>query len=56
MLNAAAWYPDVFQFVATTGGVNVMSYDLSDDESHYECPTPDVCTLHDQVSVVYFCL
>jgi hypothetical protein len=27
-----------------------MTYDLSDDESHYECPQPDICTLHDQVN------
>lgn len=49
VLKAASWYPDLLAFVASTGGVNVMTYDLSDDESHYECPTPQLCTLHDQV-------
>ncbi len=116
-LAAAKWYPDLIAFVASTGGVNVMTYDLSDDgafwgcalpaahasalslshtlspspnlplvvccfcwiswafnspilmtprialvlscnapclhaaaESHYECPTPAICTLHDQVA------
>jgi len=49
ILQAAQYYPDLINFTASTGGVNVMTYDLSDDESHYECPTPDVCTLHDQV-------
>lgn len=27
-----------------------MTYDLSDDEAYYECPTPDVCTLPAQVA------
>lgn len=49
LLNASTWYPDLIARVASTGGVNVMTYDLSDDESHYECPTPAICTLHDQV-------
>ena len=26
------------------------TYDLSDDEQFYECPTPAVCSLHDQVA------
>lgn len=43
-------YPDLIAKVASTGGINVMTYDLSDDESHYECPTPAICTLHDQVA------
>ena len=33
VLKAAQWYPDLVAFVASTGGVNVMTYDLSDDES-----------------------
>jgi len=33
MLNATAWYPDLISFVASSGGVNVMSYDLSDNEA-----------------------
>jgi hypothetical protein len=27
----------------------MKTYDLSDDEKYSECPTPAVCTLHDQV-------
>ena len=50
VLQAATYYPDLIAHVAATGGINVMTYDLSDDESHYECPTPATCTLHDQVA------
>lgn len=32
-----------------SGGVNVMTYDLSDDEEYSECPAPGVCTLDQQV-------
>jgi len=32
-----------------TQGVNVMTYDLSDNEQYYECPTTDCCTLDCQV-------
>ena len=49
LLQAKGWYPELVDFIAAGGGVNVMTYDLSDNEAHYECPTPDVCTLHDQV-------
>lgn len=31
------------------GGINVMSYDVSDDDSIHECPAEGVCTLSDQV-------
>lgn len=30
-------------------GINVMTYDLSDDEEYSECPEPGVCTLDQQV-------
>ncbi|KAF9361004.1 hypothetical protein BGX34_007375 [Mortierella sp. NVP85] len=47
------WYPEVYNFAATganSGGVNVMSYDLSSNEQFYECPQPNLCSLHDQVN------
>jgi GH18 family chitinase len=50
ILDANQFYPDLINFVATTGGINVMTYDLSDDESHYECPDPNTCTLDQQVA------
>jgi len=31
------------------GGINVMTYDLSDNEQYYECPDPSCCTLECQV-------
>ena len=49
MSQAAQWYPELVSFISSTGGVNVMTYDLSDNEAHFECPDPSVCTLHDQV-------
>lgn len=49
-LLAAQWYPDLLAQVAATGGVNVMTYDLSGDESHYECPVPAACSLDAQVA------
>ncbi len=49
VLLAQQYYPDLIAQFASTGGINVMTYDLSDDESHYECPTPAVCTLDQQV-------
>jgi len=45
-------YPDIIRFMSTganAGGVNVMTYDLSDNEQYYECPTTDCCTLECQV-------
>ena len=50
MFYSAQWYPDLIDFVASTGGINVMTYDLSSDESHYECPLPGVCSLHEQTA------
>jgi hypothetical protein len=50
VLFANQWYPDLIAEVASTGGFNVMTYDLSDDESHYECPVPTACTLDQQVA------
>ena len=39
-LAAAKWYPDLIAFVASTGGVNVMTYDLSDDGAVWGCALP----------------
>lgn len=53
LLNSSIWYPEIVQFMSTgpnAGGINVMTYDLSDDEQFYECPAPNVCTLDQQVN------
>lgn len=53
LLNATAWYPEITAFMtvgANAGGVNVMTYDLSDNEQWYECPTANACTLDQQVA------
>ena len=49
------WYPFITQFItqgANAGGVNVMTYDLSDNEGFHECPTDDTCTLLEQVRMI----
>jgi hypothetical protein len=46
-------FPDVIDFIASSpnaGGMNVMSYDLSDDPTFHECPPTGGCTLSDQVA------
>lgn len=46
------WFPEVIDFLTTgknAGGVNVMSYDLSDNPEFHECPQPGICTLPQQV-------
>ncbi|KAI8350201.1 hypothetical protein B0O80DRAFT_500798 [Mortierella sp. GBAus27b] len=51
--NVFQWYPEIYNFVATganSGGVNVMSYDLSSNEKYHECPEPGVCSLSQQVN------
>jgi len=45
-------YPAIINFFtsgANAGGINVMTYDLSDNEQYYECPASNVCTLDQQV-------
>jgi hypothetical protein len=45
-------FPEVIDFMtkgANAGGVNVMSYDLSDDPTYHECPPTGGCSLSDQV-------
>ncbi|KAF9206937.1 hypothetical protein BGZ49_001531 [Haplosporangium sp. Z 27] len=48
--NMFKWYPDIYNGMANSGGVNVMTYDLSDNEQYYECPDTGVCTLSQQVN------
>jgi len=48
--NMHAWYPDAYNFLANGGGVNIMTYDLSDNEQYYECPDANTCTLSEQVN------
>ncbi|KAF9170513.1 hypothetical protein BGX20_008879 [Mortierella sp. AD010] len=43
------FYPDLYNGIANSGGVNIMTYDLSDNEDDYECPTPTTCSLSQQV-------
>ncbi|KAF9300265.1 hypothetical protein BGZ74_008082 [Mortierella antarctica] len=47
------WYPDVYKFMsqgANGGGVNVMTYDLSNNQQYSECPATGVCSLSQQVN------
>lgn len=50
---ANLWYPEVIQFMASdsasAGGINVMTYDLSNNEAFHECPQDGVCSLPQQV-------
>ncbi|EDQ89831.1 uncharacterized protein MONBRDRAFT_7785, partial [Monosiga brevicollis MX1] len=49
---AKQWFPDVIDFMSTgpnAGGINVMTYDLSDNPQFHECPQDNVCTLSQQV-------
>jgi hypothetical protein len=47
------WYPEVIDFFSkgkNAGGINVMTYDLSDNEAFHECPDENTCTLSQQVT------
>ncbi|KAG0368124.1 hypothetical protein BGZ54_002608 [Gamsiella multidivaricata] len=47
------WYPEVYNFMATGtngGGVNVMTYDLSNNQQFHECPDDNTCSLSQQVN------
>jgi len=46
---ANLWFPTLVSFVSSTGGINVMTYDLSSNEQYYECPSTSCCTLECQV-------
>ena len=46
-------YPEVIQFMskgANAGGINVMTYDLSDNPEFHECPADNTCALDKQVA------
>merc|ERR1712063_56052 len=46
-------FPELMSMMASgsnAGGVNVMTYDLSDDEKYHECPDSNTCTLEKQVA------
>ena len=38
-LNMNQYYPDLMSYVSSTGGINVMTYDLSDNEQVCILPT-----------------
>lgn len=49
---ANLWYPEIINFMskgANAGGINVMTYDLSDNPEFHECPEENICSLSDQV-------
>jgi hypothetical protein len=49
----AQWYPDLIDFMGSSpnaGGINVMTYDLSDNPEFHECPDESDCTLDKQVA------
>lgn len=44
--------PEMITYMSTSnnaGGINVMSYDLSNNQEYHECPDADTCSLSDQV-------
>jgi hypothetical protein len=47
---ANLWFPTVMKAISSTGGVNVMTYDLSSNMQYYECPSSDCCSLDCQVN------
>lgn len=52
-LKVNQWYPSIIKFMSTgknAGGINVMTYDLSDDTVFHECPNPSTCNLESQVA------
>jgi len=51
-LLANQWYPSIIGFMSTgtnAGGINVMTYDLSNNEQYHECPVDGLCSLDQQV-------
>ena len=47
------WYPDALDFMSkgrNAGGINVMTYDLSDNPEFHECPADNTCQLDQQVA------
>jgi hypothetical protein len=52
-LNVKTEFPEIISFMtegANAGGINVMTYDLSNDNTFYECPETSVCSLSEQVA------
>jgi len=52
-LKVNQMFPELISFMATgknSGGVNVMTYDLSSNEQFHECPQDGVCSLDQQVA------
>lgn len=50
---AKQWFPFIIDFMTTSenaGGINVMSYDLSDNPQFHECPDDNSCPLDAQVA------
>jgi len=53
LLLAKQHFAETIDFMTTgtnSGGISVMSYDLSDDPKYTECPSPGVCSLQQQVA------
>ncbi|KAF9115061.1 hypothetical protein BGX27_009088 [Mortierella sp. AM989] len=48
--NLFKWYPDIYNGIANSGGVNVMTYDLSNNQQYHECPDTGICSLSQQVN------
>ncbi|KAF9956823.1 hypothetical protein BGZ72_002418 [Mortierella alpina] len=48
--NVNKFFPEVYKAISSSGGVNVMSYDVSGDYDTHECPTDkSSCPLNKQV-------
>jgi hypothetical protein len=43
-------FPSVMSPLLKSGGINVMTYDLSDNQDFHECPDDEHCTLSQQVA------
>ena len=50
LVNASLWYPTLIDYVANSGGINVMTYDLSSNMQYFECPDESSCSLDQQVA------
>lgn len=46
-------WPELLEMMSSgpnAGGINVMTYDLSDNQKYHECPNDSTCTLEQQVA------
>ena len=50
LLEVHAQFPSLLAKPIAANGINVMAYDLSDDQAFHECPTDQACTLDQQVA------